>query len=64
MFMDVNKVIESNSLRYNLSIKRIFIVNEEEIIENFLNKNNNEEFKIIVFKEEFIDIYLFRYIMD
>lgn len=64
MFMDVNKAIESNSSRYNPSTKRILIANDEEIIENLLNKNSNEELKTTVFKEEFIDIYSPRYTMD
>ncbi len=64
LFMEINKSVESNSSVYNPSTKRILIANDEDIIEKFIDKLNNEEPKKSTFKEESVDIYVPRYTMD
>jgi hypothetical protein len=50
LFMEINKAVESNSSKHNPSDKRILIANDEDIIENLLNKSNSEEPKESIFK--------------
>lgn len=64
LFSDINRACEINSSRHNPSSKRILIANDENKIEELINRETKEELKETDFNDEFMDVYEPRYSMD